>query len=122
MILKVVSATALSYEYPLCLNDLVIANVSRVSSISWFLNSFPRWQLYLIRDKTDQGSVYVSKTFSDLLPMYVTRSMSWAGTPTDNSAMQSINDWIKAELFMDFHVTNKRPVQEEVDKYIKFFN
>ncbi len=54
--------------------------------------------------------------------MYVTRSMSRAGTPTDNSAMESINGWIKAELFMDFHVTGERPVQEEVDEYIRFFN
>ena len=63
-----------------------------------------------------------SKAFNDLLPMYVTRSMSRAGTPTDNSAMESINGWIKAELFMDFHVTGERPVHDEVDEYIKFFN
>lgn len=43
-------------------------------------------------------------------------------TPTDNSAMESINGWIKAELFMDFHVTGERPVYEEVNEYIKFFN
>lgn len=48
--------------------------------------------------------------------------MSRAGTPTDNSAMESINGWIKAELFMDFHVTGERPVHEEVDEYIRFFN
>ena len=41
---------------------------------------------------------------------------------TDNSAMESINGWIKAELFMDFHVTGERPVYEEVNEYIKFFN
>ena len=49
--------------------------------------------------------------------MYVVRSMSRAGTPTDNSAMESINGWIKAELFMDFHVTGERPVYEEVNEY-----
>ena len=54
--------------------------------------------------------------------MYVVRSMSSAGTPTDNSAMESINGWIKVELFMDFHVTGERPVYEEVYEYIKFFN
>lgn len=63
-----------------------------------------------------------SKAYNDLLPMYVVRSMSRAGTPTDNSAMESINGWIKAELFMDFHVTGERPVYEEVNEYIKFFN
>lgn len=71
---------------------------------------------------SDQGSVYASKAFNDLLPMYVTRSMSRAGTPTDNAAMESINGWIKAELFMDFHVTGEKPVEQEIDDYIVFFN
>ena len=72
---------------------------------------------------TDQGSVYSSKAFNELLPMYgITRSMSRAGTPTDNAAMESINGWIKAEMFMDLHVTGDRPVQEEVDESIDFFN
>ena len=79
----------------------------------------PEYQMIL---HSDQGSVYASKAYNDLLPMYVTRSMSRAGTPTDNSAMESINGWIKAELFMDFHVTGERPVHDEVDEYIKFFN
>ena len=48
--------------------------------------------------------------------------MSRAGTPTDNGAMESINGWIKAELFMDFHVTGERPVDVEIDEYITFFN
>ncbi len=68
---------------------------------------------------SDQGSVYSSKSFNDLLPMYgIARSMSRAGTPTDNAAMEAINGWIKAELFSDLHVTGDRPVQEEVDEYI----
>ncbi len=71
---------------------------------------------------SDQGSVYASKAFNDLLPMYVTRSMSRAGTPTDNAAMESINGWIKAELFMDLHVTGEHPVEQEIDQYITFFN
>ena len=72
---------------------------------------------------TDQGTVYSSKAFNELLPMYgITRSMSRAGTPTDNAAMEAINGWIKAEMFMDLHVTGDRPIQEEVDEYITFFN
>ena len=72
---------------------------------------------------SDQGSVYASKAFNDLLPMYgITRSMSRAGTPTDNAAMEAINGWIKAELFMDLHVTGEKPVQNEIDDYIIFFN
>lgn len=72
---------------------------------------------------TDQGSVYASKAFNDLLPMYgIDRSMSRAGTPTDNAAMEAINGWIKAELFMDLHVTGEKPIQQEIDDYIAFFN
>ena len=41
---------------------------------------------------TDQGSVYASKAFNELLPMYnIQHFMSRAGTPTDNAAMESIN-------------------------------
>lgn len=72
---------------------------------------------------SDQESVYASKAFNDLLPMYgITRSMSRAGTPTDNAAMETINGWIKAELFMYLHVTGEKPVQDEIDDYILFFN
>lgn len=55
---------------------------------------------------SDQGSVYASKSFNDILTMYkITHSMSRAGTPTDNAATESINGWIKAEMFTDLHVT-----------------
>ena len=80
---------------------------------------FPDMQMVL---HSDQGSVYASKEFNELLPMYnVIRSMSRAGTPTDNAAMEAINGWIKAELFMDFHVTGDDNVEKEVDDYIVFF-
>ncbi len=79
----------------------------------------PEYQMIL---HSDQGSVYASKAFNELLPMYVTRSMSRAGTPTDNAAMESINGWIKAELFTDLHITGEQPVEKEIDEYIIFFN
>ena len=72
---------------------------------------------------TDQGSVYASKAYNDILPANgITRSMSRAGTPTDNAAMESINGWIKAEMFLDLHITGKKPIKEEIDDYIRFFN
>ena len=72
---------------------------------------------------TDQGTVYASKDFNELLPLYnIERSMSRAGTPTDNGTMEAINGWVKAELFNDFHVTGNENIQLEVDRYIKFFN
>lgn len=72
---------------------------------------------------SDQGSVYTSKAYNELLPMYrINRSMSRAGTPTDNAAMESINGWAKEEMFTDLHITGERPVAEEIDDYIVFFN
>ena len=72
---------------------------------------------------TDQGSVYSSRSFNELLPAYhVMHSMSRAGTPTDNASIEAINGWIKAELFMDFHVSKDGNIEEEIKHYIKFFN
>lgn len=71
----------------------------------------------------DQGSVYASKAFNELLSPYnIERSMSRAGTPTDNAAMEAINGWMKAELFNDFHITGNSDIQSEISNYIKFFN
>ena len=81
---------------------------------------FPELQTVL---HSDQGSVYASKAFNELLPMYnITHSMSRAGTPTDNAAMEAINGWVKAELFMDFHVTGTESVEQDIDDYVVFFN
>lgn len=80
----------------------------------------PEYEMVL---HSDQGSVYASKAFNELLPMYnITHSMSRAGTPTDNACIESINGWIKSELFADFHVTGTSPVTQEIDDYVVFFN
>ena len=72
---------------------------------------------------TDQGSVYSSKSFNELLPLYnIVHSMSRAGTPTDNAAMEAINGWIKAEIFTDLHITENEYIQEQVAAYIEFYN
>ena len=72
---------------------------------------------------TDQGSVYASKAFNELLPLYnIVHSMSRAGTPTDNAAMEAINGWIKAELFTDLHLTSNENIKGEVERYIRFYN
>ena len=77
-----------------------------------FKKQYPEQKLIL---HSDQVSVYASKSYNELLPMYnITRSMSRAGTPTDNAAMESINGWIKAELFTDFHITSPENVPEQV--------
>ncbi|MBF1683984.1 MAG: DDE-type integrase/transposase/recombinase, partial [Selenomonas sp.] len=85
-----------------------------------FKKQYPNQKLIL---HSDQGSVYASKSYNELLPMYnIVRSMSRAGTPTDNAAMEAINGWIKAELFTDFHITSPENVPAQVSDYIRFFN
>ena len=94
--------------------------ISGLNDLIELKKQHPEYRMIL---HTDQGSVYASKAFNELLPMYnIARSMSRAGTPTDNAAMEAINGWIKAELFMDFHVTGTKPIQQEIDEYIVFFN
>ena len=93
--------------------------ISGLADLLELKKEHPEYQMIL---HSDQGSVYASKAFNDLLPMYVSRSMSLAGTPTDKATMESINGLIKAELFMDFHVTGENPVEQEIDEYIVFFN
>ena len=94
--------------------------INGLSDLIALKKEHPEYRMIL---HSDQGSVYASKAFNELLPMYhIDHSMSRAGTPTDNAAMEAINGWIKAELFMDFHVTGDKPVYEEIDEYIVFFN
>lgn len=72
---------------------------------------------------SDQGAVYSSKSFNELLPTYdITRSMSRAGTPTDNGAMEAINGWLKDELFSDFSINDSEDVEESVRAYVEYFN
>ena len=94
--------------------------ISGLNDLIELKKQHPEYRMVL---HSDQGSVYASKAFNELLPMYhIDHSMSRAGTPTDNAAMEAINGWIKAELFMDLHVTGEKPVCEEIDEYIAFFN
>jgi putative transposase len=94
--------------------------ISELNGLIDIKKNYPDLEMVL---HTDQGSVYASKSFNDLLPLYhITHSMLRAGTPTDNSAMEAINGWIKAEVFMDMHITGGRDINEEISDYIKFFN
>ena len=45
-------------------------------------------------------------------------SMSRAYTPTDNPAKETINRWIKEELFTDFNIRDCDNVDEFIDNYI----
>ncbi len=94
--------------------------ISGLTDLLALKGKHPEYKMIL---HSDQGSVYTSKSYNELLPMYgIQRSMSRAGTPTDNAAMESINGWMKAEMFTDMHVTGEKDVKEEVAEYIEFFN
>ena len=68
---------------------------------------------------TDQGTVYSSVSFNNIFNSYkVTRSMSRAGTPTDNPVIESKNGWIKKEMYIDFDINNYSTVQEFIDDIV----
>ena len=72
---------------------------------------------------TDQGSVYSSKRFNESLHIYnIIHSMSKPGHPTENGSMESINGWIKEELFIDFNINACNDITSEIDNYIHYFN
>ena len=68
---------------------------------------------------TDQGAVYSSVSFNNMFNSYkVTRSMSRAGTPTDNPVIESKNGWIKKEMYIDIDINNYNTVQEFIDDIV----
>ena len=94
--------------------------ISGLNSLLDIKKQYPNLETVL---HTDQGSVYASKSFNELLPLYnIVRSMSRAGTPTDNAAMEAINGWIKSEMFTDLHITSNENIREQVASYITFYN
>ncbi len=75
---------------------------------------------------TDQGSVYSSIAYNDLIKdTNIIRSMSRAGKPTDNPVNESLNGWIKEELVVDFNLSAYHTWQEVndiIEKYVKYYN
>jgi transposase InsO family protein len=72
---------------------------------------------------TDQGCTYSSKSFNELLEHYnIKRSMSRAGTPTDNPINESLNGWIKEELFLDFKLNKAKSIETTIKEYVHYYN
>ena len=68
---------------------------------------------------TDHGTVYSSMSFNNIIKSYnITRSMSRAGTPTDNPVIESKNGWLKKEMYIDFDINNYNTVQEFIDDLV----
>ena len=49
-------------------------------------------------------------------------SMSRAGTPTDNPIMESINGWMKDEMYQDFDLKHCDDIKTFIETYIHWFN
>lgn len=75
---------------------------------------------------TDQGSVYSSKAYNELIKdENIVRSMSRAGKPTDNPVNESLNGWIKEEIYIDFKLEKCRDrdeILEIIKRYVKYYN
>ncbi len=69
---------------------------------------------------SDQGAVYSSSLFNKTFEnTSIIRSMSRAGTPTDNPVIESKNGWLKKEMYIDFDINNYNTVQEYIEDIIK---
>ena len=72
---------------------------------------------------TDQGSVYTSMDYNKIIKeRNLVRSCSRAGKPSDNPINESLNGWIKEELFLDFGLYDADDVVATIDVYIEFYN
>ncbi len=72
---------------------------------------------------TDQGSVYSSQAFQRAGEHYnILRSMSKAGTPTDNAKIEALNGWSKEELYLAFGLETAEDVPALLNEYVNNFN
>lgn len=72
---------------------------------------------------TDQGSVYSSYAFNEGLSDYnIERSMSRAGTPTDNPVIEAINGWVKDEIRCDFDIDAEKDINDFIKRFMLYFN
>ena len=91
-----------------CLNDLIERTKEQTHPV--ILN-------------TDQGSVYSSAAFFDAHKnCNIIRSMSRAGTPTDNPVIESINGWIKAEIYSEYWYKKYDSVEVMIRNYVRYYN
>ena len=72
---------------------------------------------------TDQGSIYTSISFNQaLLNNNIIRSMSRVGTPTDNPIIESMNGWIKSQIWADYRINEYDSLDDFINRYIKYYN
>ena len=72
---------------------------------------------------TDQGAVYSSISFNQaFLNSNIIRSMSRAGTPTDNLVIESMNGWIKAQIKCDYNINEYESIYDFIKEYVHYYN
>ena len=72
---------------------------------------------------TDQGAVYSSISFNQaLLNSNIIRSMSRAGTPTDNPIIEAMNGWIKAQIKCDYRINDYDDIRDFIKEYVHYYN
>ena len=72
---------------------------------------------------SDQGTIYSSIAFNNAHKDYnIIRSMSRAGTPTDNPIIESKNGWLKKEMYIDFNQNDYETVEDYINDIIHDHN
>jgi len=72
---------------------------------------------------SDQGTVYASRAFQNAHKQYnIKRSMSRIKTPTNNPIIESLNGWMKNELYIDFDLNNTKDIPKTIADYVSYFN
>lgn len=72
---------------------------------------------------TDQGAVYSSVAFCNAHKNYnIIRSMSRVATPTDNCIIESINGWIKSEMYAEGWHRNFETPEEMINTFVDYYN
>lgn len=74
---------------------------------------------------TDQGSVYTSLAYNQIIKEAgLVHSCSRPGKPTDNPVNESLNGWIKEELYLDFGVRDvpESEIAGFIEDYIRWYN
>jgi len=72
---------------------------------------------------SDQGVIYTSFAYNNAYKEYnISRSMSRRATPTDNPIIESINGWIKNEMFKEWNLSQCEDVYITVKNYIEYYN
>ena len=80
-------------------------------------------QTFPVTLHTDQGAVYSSTAFYNAHKEYsIKRSMSRVGTPTDNAIIESVNGWIKAELYSDGWYERYDTAEEMIKAFVEYYN